>query len=302
MPLTYTTVNEGSDVAAELVPPPPVPMQSSQGGGVGVGCAPPVSPGPAEANLNITHTSTSAGSKSLIELSPVVVVNTLSAGFAGRTPHDTPIDPASHALWRAYLAAGRLEFASDLCRERLLTEATKRARVCWVKDLAIVKRAGGGFLDAYDLHLSIAHDASAYGGSFRGRIENGFARSFETLGRYDEAFERYTAASHHAEGDGWLSANVDLNTGRCYTAAGRPDSSYFYFDRAGKIATQLSDSHLLGQIAESRALAFEAEGRFEEAEAEAWRSIQLLAPTGDRTATDESIGTWQRVKGKVRAR
>lgn len=296
-PSTKIVMNEPVDV--DCVPPPEGAKQFSHGVGVGVGSTPPCSGGPADANENDAHTSAQVTSNLLMGSSPLLKVVS-RGGFTARAPHDTPIDPAIYTRWRTLLAEGRLMDAGDLCRERALVEPDGAARVCHVKDLAIVRRLQGDYEGALDIHVTLNLAAERFTGAFRGRIEHGFARSLQTLGYFDAAFERYTASRlHHEQGhDPLACAQVDTNLGRCYTEARNPSESYFYFDRAEQVAKQFADFHLLGEIAESRALALEAEGRFEEAEESAWLSVQLLTGTNDKTATAESFATWQRVKGK----
>lgn len=220
-------------------------------------------------------------------------------GFAARTPHDTPIDPETLALWHSHVAAGRYGEAERINRDGAVTAPSEAARVCHIKDLAIISRLTGDLRGALNIHTALNLVADRFDGPFRGRIENGFARSLQTVGDYDFALKRYTGAREYAAGDLILCAQIDTNTGRCYTSAGQPENSHQYFERALKVARQSADSHLEGEILESAALALEMEGKVEEAEEYAHKSVTLISATGDRTALDESVRTWLRLKEKL---
>lgn len=259
---------------------------------------PPVeSPGPASADTESAQTSNAQNAKRLIEVSPLLAV-TGRGGYATRIPHDTPVCVERLVLFRARLSDGQYDAAANQARELADNARTDAERVCWLKDLAFVKRAVGDFLGSYDLHLSLVIPAAQFTGGFRARIEMGFARSLETLYYTDRALDRFTEARWHAEGAGdlWTCANIDLDTGRCLTRVSRPADAFTYLDRAALIAKQLNETHLFGQIVESRALAYEARERYDAAEADAWAAIQILTATGDKTATEEAFRTWRRVK------
>jgi tetratricopeptide (TPR) repeat protein len=223
------------------------------------------------------------------------------SGFAARTREYTPEDPTDLVLFRALVFAADYDGAARLCRERLLGSRDPRTSLRWTKDLAIVERARGLYDHSLDLHCSVVGIASGVEGSLRGKFENGFGRSLELTGRLEDALDRYEIARvHHLqEGAELRAAEVDTNTGRCYTAAGRPEYSHKYFARALEAARREGDTHLQGEILESLALALEAEGRVLEAEEAAHRSVQLISATGDRTALDESVRTWMRLKEKL---
>jgi hypothetical protein len=271
-----------------------------QGGGSGL---PPESGGPAIVDTNSAHTSAHADIKRLMVIdSPLLVVSTLSAGFAGRTPHDTPVDPASFALWRTYHTSGRSGLAVALCLERMLLAETVKERACWMKDCALSLMAGGRHAEAFEMLRPVRVLASRYEGPFRGRLEVAFARAHENLSQYDPAFEHYTAGRFYAGADSYLAAQIDTNTGRCYTDAGRPEDAHGYFDRAYSFALKSGDVLLRAEVDESRACAYEADGDYAEALTCAAYSIYLLAPTNFLLARDESEATYIRIKGKAGAR
>jgi tetratricopeptide (TPR) repeat protein len=254
--------------------------------------------GPASADEASANTNTQVKSKRLIG-SPLVVVGN-GGGFAAKTLHTTTDDPSDLVLFRALIFAGRPEDAARLCRERLLQSRDALTSLRWTKDLAIVERVRRRPDRAFDLLASVHWIASTTEGAARGKYESGFGITCEQLGRHDEAFEHYTAGSFFAgqAGDLILAAQIDTNTGRCYTAAKEPESSHEYFDRALEVAIKSNDSHLQGEIHESIALALEAEGKYAEAEGEALLSVRLISATGDRTALEESARTWMRLKAK----
>jgi tetratricopeptide (TPR) repeat protein len=270
-----------------VMEPPPV-----ESGG------PPVeSGGPASADTESAQTSNAQGkSRLIISESPIEVV-TYSTGFTGRLPHDTPVDPALNALLRTYLTANLLDRAAALCRERQHHAGTERERTCWFKDLAIVRMAEGKDEAAYDLLLTTRAAAEGYRGAFRSRLDVAFARVHESLGMFDPAFEYYTSAHFFADesGDHYTAAQIDTDTGRCYTAADNPKESHRYFDRAYAVALKSQDILLLAEVDESRALACEAERDYTSALTFAARSLFLLAPTDFHLARAESEATYNRI-------
>lgn len=212
-------------------------------------------------------------------------------------PHDSTTSREDLALYRRLIGTD-LTRAVELCRERLLTVPEGQPAATWTKDLSLARFLAGDVSGAFDLLTTHYATAVKVSGAFRGRYELSIGQTYAGRGLTDRALDYFTSAYEYAKSDPCLCAQIDTNTGRCYTAAKNPSESYFYFDRAEQVARQFEDWHLLGEIAESRALAFEAEGRIEEAEASAWRSVQLLTQTGDKMATAESVTTWQRVRVK----
>jgi tetratricopeptide (TPR) repeat protein len=261
---------------------------------------PPVIGGPAKTETASAHTSTQADRERLnIGNSPLIEVVTLSTGFARRTPNGTPCDPASHILWRTHIDANHLADAAAVCAERQLLSETLPERACWFKDLAIVRMAEGRFREAFELLRPVRAVAPNFKGSFRARVETVLARSHEHLRDFDPAFDHYTAARIYAAADSHLAAQIDTNTGRCYTSAGRAEDSYDYFDRAEAFALKSNDTLLQAEIDESRALAFESEGRFREGLVAAAHSLLLLAPTDYRLARAESKATYERIERRL---
>jgi tetratricopeptide (TPR) repeat protein len=284
-----TTNTDSSPVDGEL--------HSGQGVGSGAGSPPPPeSGGPAEANDANATTSALAVNSRFNSVSPIQIVSTLSAGHVARTPHDSPVDPASHALWRHYLIAGHLFDAAQLCRERLLSTESEAEQACWVKDLSIVKLVSGEYEAASDLLLSIRHASTHFQGPFRGRIEVTTARAFEKRRQFDTAFEHYTAAHYYASPDSYLAAQIDTNTGRCYTAANNPEASFRYFDRAELSA----DTLLLAQIEESRALAHFRLGDRDTASLCAAHALYLAKVAGSVTEAEEARRTLDKIEGRER--
>lgn len=274
------------------------PMLTTMTEVVDVDVPPVVSGGPANTVTESAHSIVSASRVLFMGNAPIEVV-TYSTGFAGRTPHSTPADPAANALLRTYLTGNRLSLATELCAERLLLSETLIERACWTKDWAVVLMASGRFREAADRLRPVRTLAPRFDGPYRARVECVIARSHEHLDDYDPAFEHYTAAHFYAEADPFLAAQIDTNTGRCYIHAGRPESSHEYFDRAHSIALQSSDILLQAEIDESRALAFEAQGDYRQALVCAAQSYLLLAPTDFKLAREETKITRDRIERKL---
>jgi tetratricopeptide (TPR) repeat protein len=295
-PLNNTMMTP-DELTAEL--PPAVSQTSSEGhgGGVGVGSLPGDTGGPADAKRNSAQTSAPIKSERLIEVSPMVVMG--RDGCAVRTPHSTTTSPEDLALYRALVSARNLSGASELCAERLLLAPDGQPSATWTKDAALVRFHAGDYAAALELLASRYATARAIKGAFLGRYEHSLGLVFQYLGQTDKAFDYYTSAHHHAEADPILRAQIDTNTGRCYTSANRPEDSHSYFNRAYQVALQSNDILLQAEIDESRALAFEAEGNYREALTCAAHSLYLLAPTAHRLARAESGQTYRRIEGEV---
>jgi tetratricopeptide (TPR) repeat protein len=274
---------------------------STTGVGDGCGSAPPaVSEPPADADSVSAHTTAHAKTNFLIKVSPIVGVSS----FGERTPaaNEQYSEGYEDELYQFYhfVRSGAFDAATRMCREKLMNARTPYDAFRWTKDRTVVMRAEGDYQGSYDLLASIHAYAITLEGVPLGRYENSFGRTHELLGKangssthYDKALDYYTASRIHMEegGDLVMCANVDNNTGRCHVAAKEPESSFLYFDRAEQIAKQFNEGHLLGELMESRALAFEAIGNYAEALRCVASSIELLTPTGDIVSLNETKRT-----------
>lgn len=294
-----------SAVAIESDREPFVPsVDGVDSAGVGVGSAPPGWCGsPAEAEAESRHTSASVSIDLLTVVSPVVEAVEVDGRVPAVTVHDTPQTDPDVVRFCALTCRGDFDGAAQLCRERLLTARDEAQARRWTKDRSIVESLRGNFTAAYELLASVHWSAQRAEGTPRGKYELEFGIVHARLGRSSLALDRFGAAfQHHRRAGGvFACAQVDTARARCLVTRGETAKALRYLSRAEQIATQAADFHLLGEIAESRALAYEAEGRYAEAEESAFLSIQLISGTGDRTALAESTETWQRVFKKARS-
>jgi tetratricopeptide (TPR) repeat protein len=305
-PFTHSTNESRADGAAVVDCPSTT--------GVGVGCgpaSPEVSTPPSARSVEVeaasAHTNAAISSKRLIDVPSLVHTSNSRGRVPATSPQFTPDCLSDKRQFDSLVMSGRFADAIQLCRERLLTGHDP---VRWTKDRSIVSRSEGKYEESFDLLASVHSLAMQLSGVPRGKFENSFGRTHELLGKandspahYDKALEYYTAARIHMEegGDLIMCASVDTNTGRCHVAAKEPQASFLYFDRAARIAKQFNEGHLLGEIEESRALAFEAAGDYAKALDAVADSIGLLARTNDEVSLAESLRTRARIVGKVNA-
>jgi tetratricopeptide (TPR) repeat protein len=291
MGIKYTTPLMTSTTTDELppgceVPPPP-------------GCdVPPPSCATTEnasAQTNVRDTS-----RRFIVDSPVEVVEYPNERLSVKTYYLTPslqsrLSDSEH--YRRLLKAGDFDAALSLCRERLLSAKDARETVIWAKEAAIVENARGCPERALDRLADVSFLAQRFGGTLRGKYDNEVGRAYELLGRHLQALKLYRSArAFHSSVGAWLLfAGVDNNTARVCTSAGRPAAAFLYLDRAALIATLYADPLLLGEVLESRALAYEAQGKYREAFEAADKSVVVLSGTDEIAALEESKGTRRRL-------
>lgn len=304
-PLNTKTYTEGPPAGCAELVPPPSPQNaepSGQGVGVGVGTAPPgklVPPPscPSEMKASAHTKSADASKRLIIEVSPCVEVVKSGGIASARTSEYTPPCLSDLELYKQFMRWMDFEGALTLCRERLFAARDERTSVLWTKEAAIVENARHRPQDALDRLASVHFLASKLDGTLRGKYDNELGRAHELLGEFMAAFRLYKDARGFLVQCGAIkdAAGVDNNTARAYTFAGRPESSFFYLDRASEVAKQHSDVLLLGEVEESRALALEAQGQLEEAEKAAAHSVYLLTGTGEEAALMESRETYERL-------
>jgi tetratricopeptide (TPR) repeat protein len=274
-----------------------------QGVGVGVGVMPPgVSEGPsAKAESESTQSSAQTVTNLLIDVSPVEVVK--GGGIASaRTEQYTPIPLADFELFRTLMRARDYGSALSLCSERLLVARTERETLVWTKDAAIVERARGRYDSAFTLQASVYRIAERTAGTARGKYHNGLALTHALRGETRAALSNYEISQHFLSEVGALlvSGQVDNNAGRLLTSTGAPEKSFKHFDRAERVAEKCGDALLLGEVLESRALAYEASGDLPAAFEASSRSVLILSGTEELAAYMESCETHARLFSLVR--
>jgi tetratricopeptide (TPR) repeat protein len=221
-------------------------------------------------------------------------------GFApAKTLHSTTLADPDLALFRTLTNKGEFGEAMRLCMERVRTSRAEAVQLRWWRDAAIVERMTGRPAASLSILSDTYARAQRLLGVPFGKHLHGLARSLQILGRYDEAFDNYGDATHYLKGEPVLLAQANTNIGRCYTDARRPESSHTYFDRALTVAESHADLLLQGEVWESWACAFEAEGKYAEGFEAAARSVAILAMTRHEAALTESMETWLRLREKL---
>jgi hypothetical protein len=274
------------------------PVQVSHGGG---GSMPGWCGSPAEMGAASAHTSAREARSFFKVVSPLVEVVDGDARARAVTAHYTRSQDPDVILFCELTGAQNFDGAIQLCRERLLTTRDEAAARRWTKDRSIVESLRGNFTAAYDLLASVHWLALRAEGTPRGKYETEFGIVHARLGRSSLALEHFNIGfQHHRKDGGELPcAEVDTARARCLVTRGELLKAHRYLNRASSVALSYSDTHLQSQIEESRALAYEAEERFVEAEASAFHSVQLMRRTGDGAGQEESVRTWMRLRAKL---
>jgi tetratricopeptide (TPR) repeat protein len=134
---------------------------------------------------------------------------------------------------------------------------------------------------------------------YRGRHHNNLGFTFQLLHKPDEALDNYLrAASLHT--DPVMKAGVSNNLGRLLTSMDAPTEALTHLGEALTTAERHNDILLCGEVLDSLALAFEAQGDIREARRSALSSVETLEGTGYRLALEESRGTLMRLLGGVK--
>jgi tetratricopeptide (TPR) repeat protein len=260
---------------------------------------------PAETGNASAHT-TAHDSNTLLSM---VVSPEIEAvrGADGRRPAqvDTNYTPArvellsGYALFSGLVMSARFSEAEDYCRERLLAARDEQTRVRLVNQLTISKRAEGKASDSLSLLCANSLPVEQMGALDRGRHHNNLGFTFQLLGKPDEALDNYLrAASLHT--DPVMRAGVSNNLGRLLVSMDAPAEAIKHLDEALKAAREADDVLLRGEVLESFALAFEAQGDIREARRSALSSVETLEGTGYRLAEEESKATLSRLVSRIR--
>jgi tetratricopeptide (TPR) repeat protein len=239
---------------------------------------------------------------SLLTVDSPLVVGAHDGRVPAVTAHDSTPDPKDSAFFLSLTDRGELDEAMRLCLERLRTTHGEPEQLRWWRDAAIVERMLGRAGESLTILNDTYSRAEKLLGVPFGKHLHGIARSLQMLGHYDAALIRYGDATDFLKAEPILCAKAHTNIGRCYTAQNRPENSHEYFNRALHVAESHSDLLLQGEIHESIALAFEAQGNYLAGFEAAAKSVSLLAGTGHEGALSESWETRARLREKALGR
>jgi tetratricopeptide (TPR) repeat protein len=212
---------------------------------------------------------------------------------------DTEYTPArvrslhDYERFAALVMAGEFSEATRFCQERILAGGDLQ-RVKWTNNASTVKRAEGRPADSLTLLYLNNAVVEPCPPVTRGIHHNNLGFTFQLLGKPDEALDNYLrAASLHT--DPVMKAGVSNNLGRLLVSMDAPAEAIKHLDEALKAAREADDLLLRGEVLESFALAFEAQGEIKSARRAALSSVETLEGTGYRLAEEESRATLERL-------
>ena len=151
---------------------------------------------------------------------------------------------------------------------------------------AVIEKLAKQFKDALNILMSAAplFETTA-NHTLKGRFHNEFAIVLENLGAIENSLEyldraliEYTASSFHFDqaGHSRYQACVENNLAMLYLKVNRVADAHEHLDRAQALFTRLNDNIHLGQVEETRARAWLAEGAFVKAEKSARSAVTML--------------------------
>lgn len=202
-----------------------------------------------------------------------------------------------------YWREGALDESRVTLREVLSTlgEAKSEQRLRALANLALLETSATRYKDALRIQTEAAPlFAESSNHALRGNFHNAYGQVLKNLGLaekreeyIDRALIEYTAASFHFEHAGHkrFQAAVENNIGFLLSHLKRFDEAQKCLKRARSLAQSLQDQGLLAQIDDTRAKAFLAEGRIEEAEATARTCARSLESGDEQSLLAEALIT-----------
>jgi tetratricopeptide (TPR) repeat protein len=134
----------------------------------------------------------------------------------------------------------------------------------------------------------------------RGKFHNGFAIALRNLGLaegrkeyIDRAFIEFTAAGYHLElaGNHRLLASLENNLGYLFLTSGKVIEAHQHLNRARALFVRLGEKGIVGQVDDTRARAFLAEGQNQKAEAVGRSAVRALENGDERALLAEALTT-----------
>jgi tetratricopeptide (TPR) repeat protein len=158
---------------------------------------------------------------------------------------------------------------------------------------AIVARSSNRYEDALKIHRDAAPFFEVSNNdTLKAKFHNQYATVLKNVGLagnredvIDQALVEYSAASFHAEqvGNERFLVAVENNLGFLFTHLAKFEEAHEHIGHGCAMARKLNDKGLLAQLEDSRARAFLAQGRNEQAEAVAREAVKILSE-GDEQA------------------
>jgi tetratricopeptide (TPR) repeat protein len=294
----------------------------TQGVGSGVGSAPgfEVPPPDCPKPETVKARAREKASSSLLYKgsSPV-----LSGGRAVERPdaHSTTREGSSR--YAAALSPERLEFrrlflAGRMAEARRLAERLCEVgleRVAWVNNLGNVAREQSSLREAYSLYLTNSHlldscpdlyDAANYSLTF-GMVSQELGLWHGVREYLDRSLHCYREAARLYELAGAPScvAYAESNTGWLYaTCTETPERAHAHLDAAQLLFNDSGETARVADVWDTKALAYEAEGKVEEAFECSHRAVVMLARFGDaeRKSFETACETHERLFSLVRGK
>jgi tetratricopeptide (TPR) repeat protein len=202
-------------------------------------------------------------------------------------------DALAHYHWRRHdlrharsvLNAAVDSLPVEYIRERLMLSNT----------LISVEHLSGRYQRVCDLSPRAINDAATIGDEYlRAQAYSNYAHALAELGEIDPAFDNYTSAHICFEGHPKQQARTDINTAKLLVKADEAARAFYYLDRAESFFRVEPHKSDLGQLYETRASAFLAENKLDEAMSAIDESLDLI-PEDHRQIRAESYNT----KGRI---
>lgn len=159
-------------------------------------------------------------------------------------------------------------------------------------NLALIEWSAGNYQEALRILREAAPLADASDNiTLQAKHLNGLATVHLRLRNYDAAIQAYTGASVlHEKARNFVEwAEVENNIGDALVEAGRPGDAHSYLDTAMRICR---DAGAKAQICETRARAFKAEGRIEEARDAICQCLRFTLEAGAGGLLPEHLATY----------
>lgn len=209
---------------------------------------------------------------------------------------------AQTELAYCYWRQGAFDEARVVLREALsrLSPPGGELRALALIRLSIVERTANRYDVALELLDEAAPCVESCGDALKGRFHNQRATTLENFGRatrrsevLDRALIEYEAASFHFEqaGHARFRARVENNLGFLFHTLDRHAEAHDHLARARSLFVKLKDTGSTGQVDETLARVFIAEGRFDEAERSARSAVRSLEAGGEKALLAEALTT-----------
>jgi DNA-binding NtrC family response regulator len=245
------------------------------------------------------------GSKSQIDGSQEIAKNLISesiSNFESLGDSTKAAEGQTELAW-CYWREGALDEARVILRDALshLKGDDNDVKAVALLRSAIVEGSATRLNEALRILTESAHLCEAsHNHALKGKFHVNLATTLKNLGisenrqdYIDRALIEYAAASFHFEKAGHTQyrALVENNLGMLFLTAGKFTEAHGHLDRARRLFVSLKDNGSIAQVDETRARAFLAEGRNDDAEKAIQSTIRTLEQGDEQALLAEALTT-----------